>query len=163
MRKPQTNPVGRFIERFAGTLAAAGMPRLASRVFATLLASDTGRMTAAELAERLRASAGGISGAVRYLGQVHLVRKEREPGTRQHAYVVDSSWYEATVSANPLLVRGESDMREGLAILGDSPAADRLLETLDLIEFLREETRSMMRRWEDRKAARRGLQKTRRT
>ncbi|BCJ49123.1 hypothetical protein Asp14428_05980 [Actinoplanes sp. NBRC 14428] len=97
--------VGRFVERFASTLADAGFPRLAARVFATLLVSDEGRMTAAELARALRASTGGVSGAVRYLVQVRLIRVEREPGTRRHAYVVDGSWYEATVTGNPFLDR----------------------------------------------------------
>jgi DNA-binding transcriptional regulator GbsR (MarR family) len=142
-----------FVERFASTLADAGFPRLAARVFATLLVSESGRLSAAELAERLHASTGGVSGAVRYLVQVRLIRTERDPGTRRHAYVVDSSWYESTVSANPFLERGEADLREGIAVLGDSPAADRLNETLELIRFLRDETRAMMRRWEERKAA----------
>jgi DNA-binding transcriptional regulator GbsR (MarR family) len=144
--------MARFIERFASTLADAGFPRLAARVFATLLVSENGRMTAAELAERLHASTGGVSGAVRYLVHLRLIRIERDPGTRRHAYVVDGSWYEATVTANPFLERGEADLREGIAILGDSPAADRLNETLEFIQFLREETRAMMRRWHDRKA-----------
>ncbi|MEV6826991.1 helix-turn-helix domain-containing protein [Amycolatopsis sp. NPDC051102] len=106
-----------------------------------------------ELADRLHASTGGVSGAVRYLVQVRLIRTERDPGTRRHAYVVDGSWYESTVSANPFLDRGEADIREGIAILGDSPAADRLNETLELIRFLREETSAMMRRWNERKTA----------
>jgi hypothetical protein len=144
--------IGGFIERFASTLTDAGFPRLAARVFATLLVSDDGRLTAAELAERLQASTGGVSGAVRYLVQIRLVRTERDPGTRRHAYVVDGSWYEATVTANPFLERGEADLREGIALLGDSPAAGRLAETLDLIQFLRDETRAMMRRWNDHKA-----------
>lgn len=62
----------------------AGMPRLAARVFTTLLVSENGRLTAAELAQRLQASAGGISGAVRYLVQIRMIRREREPGTRHH-------------------------------------------------------------------------------
>ncbi|GAA0437059.1 hypothetical protein Acor_50250 [Acrocarpospora corrugata] len=51
------------------------------------------------------------------------------------------------------LERGEADLREGIAILGDSPTADRLNETVELIQFLRDETRAMMRRWQERKAA----------
>jgi hypothetical protein len=145
--------IGRFIERFASTLVDAGFPRLAARVFAALLVSDSGRMTAAELAERLHASTGGVSGAVRYLERVRLIRTERDPGTRRHAYVVDGSWYEATVTANPFLERGEVDLRDGIAILGDSPAADRLTETLELIHFLREETSAMIGRWRKRKAS----------
>lgn len=152
VRDVGSGPGGEFIERFAGTLADTGMPRLAARVFAALLVSDSGRMTASELSERLNASAGGISGAVRYLVQVHLIRDLREPGSRRHVYVVDSSWYESTVSANPFLIRGEADLRDALAALGDSPASDRLRETLELIRFLREESRDMLRRWEERKA-----------
>lgn len=154
--------IGGFIERFASTLADAGFPRLAARVFAALLVSEDGRMTAAELAERLHASTGGVSGAVRYLVHVRLIRTERDPGTRRHAYVVDGSWYEATVTENPFLERGEADLREGIAILGNSPAADRLNETIELIQFLRDETSAMMRRWDERKAtlrARRTAQK----
>lgn len=153
MRDDEMDVLGRFVERFASTLADAGFPRLAARVFAALLVSESGRMTAAELAEWLHASTGGVSGAVRYLVQVRLIRTERDPGTRRHAYVVDSSWYESTVTANPFLERGEADLREGIAILGDSPAADRLTETLELIQFLRDETQAMMRRWHERKAA----------
>jgi DNA-binding transcriptional regulator GbsR (MarR family) len=153
VREDEMDEVGRFVERFASTLADAGFPRLAARVFATLLVSESGRMTAAELAEWLHASTGGVSGAVRYLVQVRLIRTERDPGTRRHAYVVDNSWYESTVTGNPFLERGEADLREGIAILGDSPAADRLNETLELIQFLRDETRAMMHRWRERKAA----------
>lgn len=150
MRDDETDEIGRFVERFASTLADAGFPRLAARVFSTLLVSEDGRLTAAELAERLHASTGGVSGAVRYLVHLRLIRTERDPGTRRHAYVVDGSWYEATVTANPLLERGEADLREGIALLGDSPAADRLAETVELIRFLNEETRAMMRRWHER-------------
>ena len=156
----RSEEVSRFIERLAANLAAAGVPRLAARVFATLMISDSGRLTAAELAECLRASSGGISGAVRYLEQVGLIRREREPGTRRDTYVVDGSWYETTVSSSPFLSTGASVLREGLTLVGeDSPAAGRLRETVELIDFLNEETRAMLRRWEERKAA---LRQTRR-
>jgi MarR family len=152
VRDDEMDEIGKFAERFASTLADTGFPRLAARVFATLLVSENGRMTAAELAERLHASTGGVSGAVRYLVHLRLIRTERDPGTRRHAYVVDGSWYEATVTANPFLERGEADLRAGIAILGDSPAADRLTETLELVQFLRDETRAMMHRWHQRQA-----------
>ena len=47
--------VGRFIERFASVLTEAGIPRMPARVFAALLASDSGRLTAADLAGLLMA------------------------------------------------------------------------------------------------------------
>jgi len=148
--------VGRFIERFASTLADAGFPRLAARVFATLLVSEDGRLTAVELADQLQASAGGVSSAVRYLVQLRLIHIERDPGTRRHVYVVDGSWYESTVTANPFLEKGDAVLREGIALLGDSPAADRLNETRELIQFLKTETDAMMRRWHERKTTRPG-------
>ncbi|MQA27430.1 MAG: MarR family transcriptional regulator, partial [Micromonosporaceae bacterium] len=40
----------------AGVLADAGMARMPARVFVALLAADTGRLTASELAERLQVS-----------------------------------------------------------------------------------------------------------
>lgn len=146
--------IAAFVERFASTLVDAGFPPLAGRVFATLLVSESGRMTADELRTALDASAGGVSGAVRYLVHTRLIRAERDPGSRRHIYVVSSAWYEATVTGNPFLERGEADLREGIALLGESAAADRLHETLELIQFLREETRAMMARWHERKLAR---------
>ena len=53
----------RFVERMAGALTDAGLPRLPSRVFAALLVDDDGRMTAAELAEALGVSPAGVSGS----------------------------------------------------------------------------------------------------
>lgn len=151
----RTSEITAFIERFAAMFAEAGMPRLPARVFAALLISDTGRMTAAELAQSLQISAGGISGGVRYLVQLHMIRTEREPGSRRHVYVADGSWYESLVSANPFLANGEGTLRDGMAILGHSPASERLEETLELIDFLKVESEAMMRRWRERKAARR--------
>ena len=160
MTQDRADEVSAFIERLASAFTEAGMPRMPARVFVALLVSDTGRMTAAELAQTLRASAGDISGAVRYLVQVRMIRSEREPGSRRHVYVADGSWYESTVTANPVLTSGEAALRDGIAVLGDSPAAERLAETLELIEFLKVESEAMMRRWRDRKAALRRAQRS---
>jgi DNA-binding transcriptional regulator GbsR (MarR family) len=58
--------IARFVERFALTLLKTGLPRMPARVFAALLTAPDGRLTAAELAERLQVSPAAISGAVRY-------------------------------------------------------------------------------------------------
>src|SRR5689334_8994349 len=84
----------RFIERFAASLTEAGFPKMPARVFAGLLATDSGRLTAAELADLLQVSPAAISGAVRYLAQVNLATREREPGSRRDYYQVhDDVWY----------------------------------------------------------------------
>ena len=70
-----------FIERFASVLVEAGVPPMPARVFSALLVTDSGRLTAAELTELLGASPAGISGAVRYLEQVGMIGRQREPGS----------------------------------------------------------------------------------
>ena len=80
--------VDAFVERFAGDLEIAGIPRQPARVFVALLATDDGYLSSAQLGERLRISPAAVSAAIRYLVQVHLVRREREPGTRRDRYRV---------------------------------------------------------------------------
>ena len=88
-----TQAVSRFVERFAMTLEESGVPRMPARVFVTLLATDSGALTAAELAERLQVSPAAILGAVRYLIQVDLITRERDPGSRRDRYqVFDDAW-----------------------------------------------------------------------
>ena len=88
-----------FIERFASVLAETGWQRMAGRVFAALLVADSGRRTVAELSEILNASPAAISGAVRYLEQLALASRERDPGTRRDVYRVDSDmWYRVALS-----------------------------------------------------------------
>src|SRR5512146_1000494 len=106
--------VTRFVERFAAMLNEAGMPRMAARVFVTLLSTDSGQLTAPELMENLQASAGAVSGAVRYLLQVELIDREHEPGSRKDRYRVrDDVWHEATVRHDKRLSRWEDTVREG--------------------------------------------------
>lgn len=145
----------RFTEHFAAQLVWAGMPRMPARVFAALLASDSGALTAAELGERLHVSPAAVSGAVRYLTQQFMVTREREPGSRRDLFRVHSNqWYEALTNRDSVLQRWESALREGIGHLGpDSPAGHRLAETLAFFEFLQEELAGMMSRWRTRRAA----------
>ncbi|MER6064726.1 MarR family transcriptional regulator [Streptomyces sp. NPDC001792] len=146
-RDPQS--VSRFVEHFAAQLVEAGVPRMPARVFAALLASDTGTLTSAELGERLRISPAAVSGAVRYLAQVHLVSREREPGSRRERYRVHSDqWYEALTNREAIIKRWEEALREGVSSLGaDTPAGRRLAETLDFFEFVETDVAQMMERW----------------
>lgn len=141
--------VSRFVEHFAAQLVEAGVPRMPARVFAALLASDTGALTSAELGEQLRISPAAVSGAVRYLAQVHLVSREREPGSRRERYRVHrDQWYEALTNREAVIKRWEDALREGVDSLGaDTPAGLRLAETLAFFEFMEGELVAMMERW----------------
>ncbi|MFB7667672.1 GbsR/MarR family transcriptional regulator [Kitasatospora sp. NPDC056138] len=146
--------VSTFIERFASVLGDTGFPRMPARIFTALLATDSGRLTAAELAELLQVSPAAVSGAVRYLIQLNLVSRERDPGSRRDRYRVhDDVWYEASVRRDQMLVRWESSLREGIAALGaDSPAGARLAESLEFFEFVRGELPTLLARWHTRRA-----------
>ncbi|MEV5314515.1 MULTISPECIES: MarR family transcriptional regulator [unclassified Streptomyces] len=146
-RDPET--VSRFVENFAAQLVEAGMPRMPARVFAALLASDAGALTSAELGERLKISPAAVSGAVRYLSQVHLLSREREPGSRRERYRVHSDqWYEALTNREAIIKRWEDALRDGVSSLGaDTPAGRRLAETLAFFEFVEKDVEGMMERW----------------
>jgi DNA-binding transcriptional regulator GbsR (MarR family) len=145
--------VQRFIESFASALVDGGVPRMPARVFAALLATDSGRLTAAELAERLGVSPAAVSGAVRYLAQVSLISREREPGSRRDHYrLFNDLWYEAVLRREPLLTRWERAMRDGMAALGaDTPAGARMAESVAFFEFLQEELPAVLARWRARR------------
>lgn len=141
--------VSRFVESFAAQLVEAGVPRMPSRVFAALLASDTGALTSAELGEQLKISPAAVSGAVRYLAQVHMVSREREPGSRRERYrVYSDQWYQALTSREAIIKRWEDALRDGVASLGaTTPAGRRLAETLAFFEFIEQDVAGMMERW----------------
>ena len=144
-----------FVERFASFLSEAGFPRMPARVFVQLLLTDSGRLTAARIAELLRISPAAVSGAVRYLGQINLVSREREPGSRRDYYCVhENVWHEAIARRDQLLARGERGLREGIALLAlDSPARARLNETLEFFEFMQKELPSILEKWRAHKRA----------
>ncbi|MFF1646896.1 GbsR/MarR family transcriptional regulator [Streptomyces sp. NPDC058240] len=143
--------VSRFVERFASDMTEAGMQRMASRVFAALLADDDGCMTSAELALALQISPAAVSGAVNYLTQVSMVGREREPGSRRDRYRVhDEVWYTTFVSRDRVLTRWENTLKEGARTLGeDTPAGARLIETAAFFEFLQDELGGLMDRWRE--------------
>jgi DNA-binding transcriptional regulator GbsR (MarR family) len=141
--------VSRFVESFAAQLVEAGMPRMPARVFGALLASDEGMLTSAELGEQLKISPAAVSGAVRYLSQVHMVSREREPGSRRERYRVHADqWYEALTNREAVIKRWEDALRDGVTSLGSTtPAGRRIAETLAFFEFMETELAAMMERW----------------
>lgn len=145
-----------FVERFASALVDAGLQRMDARVFAALHGTDSGRLTSAELAERLQVSPAAVSGAVRYLIQFNLIRREREPGSRRDHYVVDTdAWYEAIVNRDVVILKWQASAREGIEALGpDTPAGKRMAESLAFFEFIYEELQELIAKWQKIKVER---------
>jgi DNA-binding transcriptional regulator GbsR (MarR family) len=147
--------VSAYVERLGDTLTDAGMPRLASRVFARLLADDDGRMTAVELTEALDVSPAAVSGAVRYLTQTYLIGKERERGSRRDVYVVQAdAWHGAMLSRDRMLSQIETSLRAGVPAVGglETEAGRRLQLSVAFLEFLADRLDALEGEWADHKA-----------
>jgi DNA-binding transcriptional regulator GbsR (MarR family) len=143
-----------FVEQFALDLTDSGMPRMPARVFACVLAEDSGRLTAGEIAERLQVSPAAVSGAVRYLVQARMLQRRREPGSRSDHYGLSENdpWYTAIADRTELLARWERTAGEGADLLGDGrPAGRRLRETAEFFAFMQEEVPALLDRWRARR------------
>ena len=144
------DPLFGYIERFAAVLVAAGFPPMPARVFVALLITNAGRMTAAELAGRLRISPAAVSGAVRYLIQVGLVHKERVPGSRRDYYRMPATmWDDLLRLRDQAMSRWAVLVREGIGLVGpDTAAGRRLAEQAAFLEFVSKELGEVIARWQ---------------
>ncbi|MFF3441170.1 MarR family transcriptional regulator [Streptosporangium sp. NPDC002721] len=130
--------VGDLEERFTEIMINTGLSRMSARVLAGLYLTDSGSLTAAELARKLRVSPASISKAVGELERQELIRRERDPRRRRDRYVIDAdAWFRgwmASARQNTLL----ADLaREGAATLGAaSPAGTRLRDIGDFFDHV---------------------------
>ncbi|WP_448004247.1 MarR family transcriptional regulator [Agromyces bauzanensis] len=117
-----------FVDELASLIAATGMPRMASRVFATLITSSNSTLTAAELVRGLGVSPASVSKAIGYLEGMELVERRPEPGSRRERYWVgDDVWTRAMRADSSGHARVADAAQRGLALFGaDTPAGIRL-------------------------------------
>ena len=143
-----------YIERFAAVLVAAGFPPMPARVFVALLVTDSGRLSAAELAAMLRISPAAVSGAVRYLIQLGLVHKERVPGSRRDYYRMPGNmWDDLIRMRDQVMGRWTALVREGIDLVGaDTPAGERMAEQAAFLEFATKELSEILTRWQKYRA-----------
>lgn len=145
--------VSKFIEDFAMVFAGVGMPRMAARVFTALLVTEEDSLTAGELAEKLQVSPAAISGAVRYLSQVNMIQRGREPGSRRdHYYLGDDIWYEA-FSNNDTIYRHLADaLDQGVQAAGaDTRAGRRVADTRDFFDFISKQLPLLIEQWREQR------------
>ena len=133
-------------------LSSAGLARLPSRTFAALLVDDDGRMTAAELAARLEVSPAAVSGAVKYLDGIGMIRRERERGSRRDVFVVDDdAWHGSMTRADQIYAPMVAALDRALAELpARDPAYRRLRLSREFLRFLLDEMASLDDRWTTR-------------
>ncbi|MFJ8015183.1 MarR family transcriptional regulator [Streptomyces sp. NPDC096339] len=125
-RDPET--LRGFEQRLTELLVDTGLPRMMAGVLGCLYTTDTGSLTAGELAERLRVSPASVSKAVGYLAAQGLIRRERDAGGRRDRYVIDEDvWFRAMEASARLNSALADAARDGAALLGaGTPAGARL-------------------------------------
>ncbi|MGI8522279.1 MAG: GbsR/MarR family transcriptional regulator [Nocardioides sp.] len=142
-----------FVERMAAALTSAGLASLPSRIFAAVLIDDDGRMTAAEIGEALQVSPAAVSGAVKYLDGVGMVRRERERGSRRDVFVIDDdAWRDTLLQVDNIYRPMISALEQGLSDLADDdPAQRRLAISSAFIEFIIDQMHGINDRWSVRR------------
>ena len=141
-------------EALALVLANHGLQRMTSRVLAVLLFTEHPTVTAGDLAERLKASAGAISGAIKMLVSVGLAERAPAPGSRRDHYRLrDDAWAVLYTEQNEILAAIRRAAATGIdATDPGSPAHRRLTEMRDFYAFLLTEIPAVIERWHARDA-----------
>ncbi|MEO3973197.1 MarR family transcriptional regulator [Streptomyces sp. CAU 1734] len=119
-----------FTEAFAALMVRTGLPRMAARVFACLVTTDSGVLTAAELVRRLRVSPASVSKAIGYLETLEVVRRERDPRHRRERYIIDDDiWLRSWLTSARSNAGWAETARRGAELFhAATPAGARLAE-----------------------------------
>ncbi|EFG73674.1 sugar-specific transcriptional regulator, TrmB family [Mycobacterium parascrofulaceum ATCC BAA-614] len=137
-------------EQLALVLANHGLQRMTARVLATLLFTEQPSMTMGELAERLHASSGAISGAIKMLSSVGLAERVPAPGSRRDHYRLrDDAWATLFTNQNVVIGAMQAAAEAGIAATEpDSPARQRLTRMRDFYAFMLDEIPALLERWQ---------------
>ena len=130
-------------------MCGAGFPRMMARVLITLLVSDSGSLTAAELVEGLGVSTASVSKAINFLAAMNFVRRERIGTHRRERYTVDAHMWRAVWTAQTDTIASWVTAIQASADALDvaSPAGARLHEMGRFLSFLRVEMVQALQRW----------------
>jgi DNA-binding transcriptional regulator GbsR (MarR family) len=137
-----------FIEE-AARILGAGMPRMAGRMWAYLAICEPPEQTAAEIADRLHASRGSVSGMARLLEQVGLVRRATRPGDRREYFSIPPGGTHRLMESSIHRLRLSREVADaGLALIADRPPESRarLQDIRDLYAFFEAEWPAILQR-----------------
>jgi hypothetical protein len=147
-RGPETSPqphgrdaeaVREYEETLTTVMMVSGLPKMMARVLASLYTTDTGSLTASELAQRLQVSPASISKAITFLESLDLVRRERNERRRERYVVDDDLWYQSMIRSARSNDQFVETARQGVDILGPgTPAATRLENAARFLDFVGE-------------------------
>ncbi|WP_067474054.1 GbsR/MarR family transcriptional regulator [Actinomadura hibisca] len=131
--------VHEFEETLATVFMTSGLPKMMARVLAALYTTDTGSLTASELAQRLQVSPATVSKAITFLTDLDLIRRHRDERRRERYTVDDDIWYQSVIRSARDNERFAQTAQQGVAILGrGTPAAARLESAARFLAFVSE-------------------------
>ncbi|MFH8668548.1 helix-turn-helix domain-containing protein [Streptomyces anulatus] len=128
-----------YEELFTTVVMASGMPLMMSRVLSCLTLTDSGSLTAPELAQRLQVSPASISKAIAFLESQGMVRRERDERRRERYIVDDDIWYQSMMVSARATAQLVETARQGVDVLGPgTPAAVRMENVARFLDFVSE-------------------------
>lgn len=136
-------------EQLALTLTEGGMQRMTARTLAVFLFTDQESVTAGEVVDRLEASAGSVSSAIKSLLTVGLIERLAAPGSRREHYRLrDDAWATLFTSQNSVMQKMLDAAATGIAATTtDKLAHQRLTQMHAFYEFLLNEIPTLLDRW----------------
>ncbi|MEO8094009.1 MAG: MarR family transcriptional regulator [Pseudolysinimonas sp.] len=142
-----------FVDRAAGELIVQGFPRVPAKVIIALTASEEGRLTASDLAESLGVSTAAVSGAIRYLTTVGMVRSSTVRGTRRHIYSLpERPWYTVSLTKPGVYTQFIGVLQSELERMPASAARDRIAEMSEFFVFLETRMPRLYEEWIEARA-----------
>jgi predicted transcriptional regulator len=137
------------VAQAVSALAANGFPRLPASVLMTLMTSEESELTAEVLAERTQSSAAAISGAVRYLSTIGMIRRHVLPGSRRYVYELpEHPWYTVSIGKNELYGVVVGLARRAAPTLGPR-GAEQMAEMAEFFEFLQRRLPEVLEEWDE--------------
>ncbi|MEV6310644.1 helix-turn-helix domain-containing protein [Streptomyces sp. NPDC051840] len=131
--------VAEYEELYTTVMSGSGLSQMMSRIMVSLLTTDSGSLTAAELVQRLQVSPASVSKSIAFLESQSLVRREREEGRRERYVIDEDLWYQSMVASARSLLQQVEISRKGVAVLGPgTPAATRLENVARFLDFVAE-------------------------
>ncbi|MFJ2576000.1 helix-turn-helix domain-containing protein [Kitasatospora aureofaciens] len=128
-----------YEETLTTVFMISGLPKMMARVLGCLYTTDTGSLTASELAQHLQVSPASISKAITFLESLDLVRRERDQRRRERYVVDDDLWYRSMIRSARANDQFIETARQGIGILGrGTPAATRLESASRFLDFVSE-------------------------
>jgi DNA-binding transcriptional regulator GbsR (MarR family) len=126
MRLPRDPELRAWVEQVSVLLERDGLPRMAGRIFAWLLACDPPEQTMGELAVAVQGSKASMSTMTRLLVRSGLVEKVRAAGARRDRFrVLPGRWQGLWLARLELTHQATALMERGLGLLSGKPPGAR--------------------------------------